>query len=329
MKKFLLSLVAFFVGMTFFNANANDTGTFYVTCKVKVADDSNGRGTVYIDNDGVQTDEETRTAPNQIPAVESKPISFDIVTVPAEGYVFSYFTDQNGQPHYYDSPNSNSVTLTGYSEDINNPTFYELSAHFVPEGELPEEEFIEVAVTGEDKFATFIAPIDVTLPDGVVAYKLTGIKGDAVELEALETQLVPAFTAVVLENVGLFDEYVTASYSKDNLPNPLPSLTTGLLTGTLEDLDVAMGNYVLYPDGEDSVFVKVVTEVAAIDAYTCYMTVEGEGANFYGISMKESGINTIAVPEAETVIYDINGVRLDRLQKGINIVNGVKVIVSE
>ena len=327
MKKTIFILFMVFVGLTAFRAEANDVGNFYVTCKVKVADDSNGRGKVYIDASEGQVDEATKSMPNQMPAVESRDIEFTIITTPSPGYVFANFTDQYGNPHYYQDQSSHTVVLTGTSEDINNPTFYELSAHFVPEGDLPAEEFVEVTIPANSKFGTFIAPVSAELPEGLVAYKVVGVEEGAVVLEDHDDTTVPAFTAVLLENTGVFDESVTTSYNKVQLPDPLPSLTTGLLTGTLEDLEVGIGNYILNAGGEESTFEKLTDEVGIIDAYTCYMSVE-EGENSYTVSAENTnGIESIINTEEYTEIYDLEGRRLNNLRKGINIVNGVKVIV--
>lgn len=327
MKKTIFIMFMAFLGLTAFQANANDVGSFYVTCKVKVADDSNGRGTVYIDASEGHVDETTKSMPNQMPAVESRDIDFTVVTVAEPGYVFANFTDQYGNPHYYTDQSSHTVVLTGTSEDINNPTFYELSAHFVPAGDLPDEEFIEVTVPSKTKFGTFIAPVSVELPEDLVAYRVEGVKEGEVTLQEISNYTLPPFTAVLLENTGVFDESVTASYNKVQLPDPLPSLTTGVLTGTLEDLEVGIGNYILNPNGETSTFDKLTDEVRFIDAYTCYMTVE-DGENSYKIEAQESGIRQIVDANESTEIYNLDGVKLPRLQKGINIVNGVKVIVK-
>lgn len=328
MKKSILLMFMAFLGMTAFQANANDTGSFYVTCKVKVADDSKGRGKVYIEASEGQVDEATKSMPNQLPPVESRDIEFTIITTPEPGYVFANFTDQYGNPHYYQDQSSHTVVLNGTSEDINNPTFYELSAHFVPQGDLPAEEFVEVTIPARTKFGTFIAPVSADLPEGLVAYKVVNVEENAVILEEIDDTTIPAFTAVLLENTGLFDESVTTSYNKVQLPDPLPSLTTGLLTGTFEDLEVALGNYLLEADGETSSFEKLTDEVRFIDAYTCYMTVEA-GADSYTIEKNGSvGVSTIINPDETVEIYNLNGIRTDRLQKGINIVNGLKVIVK-
>lgn len=332
MKKSFLFLFAAIVALTSFQAKAYDPSApdnFFVTCKVKVADDSNGRGKVYIDCAEGQVDEHTAYSPNQMPPVEYKDVPFKIITVPEEGYVFTYFTDQNGNPHYYADQNERTVNLAGYSGDISNPTFYELSAHFVEAGELPSEEFFEVNVGAIARFATFIAPISIDLPDNLVAYRVTGTEGDAVILEESYDygETIPAFTAVLIENTGVFDESLTGSYSRAQLPDPLPSLTTGLLTGTLEDLEVAPGNYILNADGEDSTFDKLTSESLFINAYTCYLSV-ADGADYYTFDKPESGVETLLSPAEKTEIYNLDGVRIDRLQKGINIVNGVKVIVK-
>lgn len=335
MKKLFFTLFIAALGMTAFQSKANDVGSFYVTCKVAVADDSNGRGTVYIDTENGQEMEQTKSTPNQMPAVETKPIDFRVVNVPAEGYVFANFTDRNGTPYYYSDQSTYTVTLNGYSEDINDPTVYELFAHFVPAGDLPQEEFVEVTISAATKFGTFVAPVSVELPEGLMAYKVTGTDGDALIVEEVDTT-VPAFTSVLLENTGVFDESVTTSYRKAQLPDPLPSLTTGLLTGTFEDLEVSLGSYLLN-ESQPAVFEKLTTEVRFIDAYTCYMSVEN-GKDSYEIDTTdpEPGpgpgtggvIDTLLNKEGQTEIFNISGRKLDRLEKGLNIVNGVKVIVK-
>lgn len=333
MKKLFFTLFFAAMFMTAFQSKANDVGTFYVTCKVQVADDSNGCGTVYINTgDEGQATEQTKSTPNQMPAVENKPIDFTVVTVPAEGYVFANFTDQFGNPHYYSDPSNYTVTLTGYSEDINDPTVYELSAHFVPAGDLPQEDFIEVTISAEHKFGTFVAPVSVELPYGLTAYKVIGVDEDnSLILEELDSS-VPAYTAVLIENTGVFDESITTSYRKVQLPDPLPSLTTGLLTGTFEDLEVDLGNYILNEDAP-AAFAKLTTEARFIDAYTCYMSVEN-GQDSYTINTEtagpgsDTGIQEIISGDTKTETFDLNGNRLNRLQTGVNIVNGVKVIVK-
>lgn len=53
-----------------------------------------------------------------------------------------------------------------------------------------------------------------------------------------------------------------------------------------------------------------------------------QGNYIYSLNGKTSGISSITADNVEKVIYNLNGQRLQKMQKGINIVNGKKVIVK-
>ena len=54
----------------------------------------------------------------------------------------------------------------------------------------------------------------------------------------------------------------------------------------------------------------------------------GTGNILYSINGQTSGIGAITADGGNKVIYNLNGQRLQKMQKGINIVNGKKVIVK-
>lgn len=110
--------------------------------------------------------------------------------------------------------------------------------------------------------------------------------------------------------------------------------TVGLLTGVLvEGGYVPSGSYILSKYKDRFAFYKVDGEdVKKAQQYRCYLTnsaptavsafyLNGEGETT-GINALLNGNN------GETEIYDLSGKRLNHLQKGINIVNGQKVLVK-
>lgn len=338
MKKLIFTAFLFIATALNFNAFANDGDipNYWVQCDVQVAPDSEGRGTVYIDAENSQLQSYLTFQSDQLPNQGWKDVTFRIITTPAPGYQFTYFTDQNGNIIYKSA--DNEVKLRGEQPYISaqNPKIYVLSAHFAPEGDFPDDEVISVTFSGDNVFGTFMAPIAFTLQDGLQAYKVTGVKDGAVTLEMMDPH-IPAFTAVLIENFDEFDETITGSYNPTQLPATLPSMTTGLLTGTIEDITIPEGKYYLDATGyNSSTFVKATpaTEMPYIDAYTCYLSVDN-GADSYSINVDNAeapevgAVDAILNPtDGKTVIYDLQGRQLPRLQKGINIVNGVKVIVK-
>ena len=110
--------------------------------------------------------------------------------------------------------------------------------------------------------------------------------------------------------------------------------TVGLLTGVLvEGGYVPSGSYILSKYKDRFAFYMVDGEnVKKAQQYRCYLTnpaptavsafyLNGEGETT-GINALLNGNN------GETEIYDLSGKRLNHLQKGINIVNGQKVLVK-
>lgn len=111
--------------------------------------------------------------------------------------------------------------------------------------------------------------------------------------------------------------------------------TVGWLTGVLEEgtVYVPSGSYILSKYNGRLAFYMVDGEnVKKAQQYRCYLTnpaptavsafyLNGEGETT-GINALLNGNN------GETEIYDLSGKRLNHLQKGINIVNGQKVLVK-
>lgn len=330
-KLFLLS--AMLLGIFVCNEAKANTDNFYAKVTVQVAEDSKGLGTVYIDNIDDQLVTEDVGSGCEMTSETGATVSFRMIITPAEGYAFLNFTDDNGD--VYDvvrDENGNIIDpiigVWASSKDQADPTVFNLYAHFVEESLLQRGELAEVTVPAEMKFGTFFCPVDVEIPEDFKAFTVPGVQDDAILLHEV-TGKIRAFTPVVLMNTSLFDATISQPFSKEDLPEELPSLTTGLLTGVLEDSTVPMGSYAIEPnDDGEAVFVRVGDEDTEIAAYNCFLTVPESDLDSYRISELMVGINKILSNNGETIIFDMQGRRLEKLQKGINIVNGVKVIVE-
>lgn len=99
-------------------------------------------------------------------------------------------------------------------------------------------------------------------------------------------------------------------------------------------LTVFRGYFMKDADGNDKFTsedqIKVGDQVIVYGKLTNYSgTYEFTQGNYiYSLNGKTSGISSITADNAEKVIYNLNGQRLQKMQKGINIVNGKKVIVK-
>ena len=153
---------------------------------------------------------------------------------------------------------------------------------------------------------------------GVKAYS-GKINGDKLQLNEIQG-IVPEKTPVILKgNPGTYSFIIP----KDVLG--LPHIDNDL-KGTLEPID-ATGKYVLaQPENEKIGFYLAKDgKIAATKAYLELPTTEVKAYYFIG-----DGATAIENIEAKNntndVIYNIAGQRINKLQKGINIVNGKKIL---
>ena len=109
----------------------------------------------------------------------------------------------------------------------------------------------------------------------------------------------------------------------------------GWLYGVLdESANVPSGSYILSKYNNVLGFYQVEgNNVKACPKYKCYLTVTSDEASptrafFFSGNGEVTGIESIFGNTEKPVIYNTAGQRLNSLQKGVNIVNGHKVLVK-
>jgi hypothetical protein len=124
-------------------------------------------------------------------------------------------------------------------------------------------------------------------------------------------------------------EQITVTYTGNPVPD---AVSDDYLVGSLSSFTVPVGNYVLQSDE----FRKVATENFAGTANRAYLNGDKVPAaaseSALRISFGDETTTAIDAVEALTSgkaeIYDLSGRKQSTLRKGINIVNGVKIIVK-
>ena len=177
---------------------------------------------------------------------------------------------------------------------------------------------VKIAVKA-NKYSTFIAPFDVTIPEGVTASKVADTEGEILVFEGLE-ETIPANTPVVLysEN-GCEETFIGTDLSTD------VTYTVGLLTGTYEkSITVPAGSYVLQTQDNGQKFYLVGANTTFKMPNRAYLTVPTESAgvkafSFGGETTGINGVETLTDGAVES-IFTISGARVNSLQKGLNIV---------
>ena len=159
-----------------------------------------------------------------------------------------------------------------------------------------------------------------TLYDATTGYELNGdVKAyvavlNKTWLDLTSVENVPAGTPVILK--GGFYNKIAADLPALNIANDLKG------TDTETEADGTM--YVLAMKNDQIGFYKATGSIDAGKAY--YQSTSGAKAFFFSDDDATGIVSPIVETEEGTSIYNIAGQRLQKMQKGINIINGKKVL---
>lgn len=178
--------------------------------------------------------------------------------------------------------------------------------------------------------ATYSSPFPVKLPDGVDAYIAKQEGENNVVLQKI-TGALPANTGVILSSETATDYIPTARTTEDlatvNAADNMLKPTTG--SAVAADVNA----YILSKNGNTAVFKKLKSDARTIAQYKAYLELNGSQSaqlmNFAFAGSDLTGIQNVTETSAKSkTAYDLAGRKVGKLQKGIYIVNGKKVIVK-
>lgn len=181
---------------------------------------------------------------------------------------------------------------------------------------------VSLNIAAANQYGTLILPFNANVPDGVTAYSVSTTSGATLELNEEDAfvsntpYIVFAESGASSDLAGLGAAYTDAVY------------TEGLLTGVYAATPAPKGSYVLQNNDDKVGFYLVNTVQPTVGANRCYLTVPaGVKANAFFFN-EATGIQNVLENLQAGEIYDISGRKLGKLQKGVNIVNGKKVLVK-
>ena len=197
---------------------------------------------------------------------------------------------------------------------------------------------LDVEYDLKGQYGTIILPVNYKIPQNVKFYTCSTADANGVlNLKEIDSgsKNQPYIVEYIGEDVPTPQNpkrYQIIGYQKGAATT---NQKVGLLTGVLQEgtVYVPSGSYILSKYNGRFAFYKVAGDnVKVAQQYRCYLTnpaptavsafyLNGEGETT-GINALLNGNN------GETEIYDLSGKRLNHLQKGINIVNGQKVLVK-
>ena len=176
---------------------------------------------------------------------------------------------------------------------------------------------VNITIDAAVKYATRIFPFKPALPSGVKAYSCEA---------ATDATLTLVEVAAPAANVPYILEAESGCASTDLTgwgTAGAETYTTGWLTGVYTATDAPVASYVLQNnDSKVAFYVVAEGEQPTVGANRCYLTVPATArpAFFFGDD-NTTGIEAInALTNGTAEIYNVNGVKVPALQKGMNIV---------
>ena len=181
--------------------------------------------------------------------------------------------------------------------------------------ELATEHSVTLSVSSAG-WATLILPFNAEIPEGVTVYGSDMIDGDLLKLS--EAESIVANTPYLVN--GTEGTYYFSGYG---LADKNSYKDANGFVGTYVDYATKVGDYVLQKQGNAVAF-YIVGESAqpTVKPYRCYLTAPAsEIKAFFIFDDGATGINGVDAADAEIeAIYTVNGVKVNSLQKGLNIV---------
>ena len=183
---------------------------------------------------------------------------------------------------------------------------------------LPEKNVVFVSSTG---YATYVAEKDVDFSE-------TGVEAFAVTKSAVAGQvhLTPITEACAGEAVLVkADEGTYVMSAAATTPAPAEG---NLLKPAVADI-VADGSQYILADGEKGVAFYYAIPGTTIAAGKGYLNIDGAGVKAFLFDIDDAtGINSLTptLSEGEEAIYNLAGQRLQKMQRGINIINNKKIL---
>ena len=183
-------------------------------------------------------------------------------------------------------------------------------------------------INDEAKAGTLCLPFAATIPEGVEAYTLTYTSGATVTATKIDDGTIPANTPVLLNGEG----DVTFTGAGAGAVNAAATNAGGALTGVFEKTPVPVNSFVLQNGSEGVGFYKVASTAIYANPFRAYLTAQAEARCLNIVFADEeeevTGIQTVKTASADKKIFNLNGQRMNKLNKGLNIIGGKKLMVK-
>lgn len=189
--------------------------------------------------------------------------------------------------------------------------------------DTPETESVTVGSAG---YTTYVTKKNVAIPEGVEVYIVTAINESSIHMEPV-TGAIPANTPIVVKaSADTYELTATDGETADVSDNLLLG-SDGTIKGdgsTIYALGVGKEG-----DAQGKVGFYRVKSGATVPAGKAYLNTSVVAKDFLNFDFGETdGIGQIEIGQTSNVgIYNLNGQKVNKAQKGIYIVNGKKIVI--
>ena len=182
-----------------------------------------------------------------------------------------------------------------------------------------------VQITMNKEYGTMILPCPCTRIDGLDIYSCSGAEGNVLTLTPVAGAYIQNTPYIIHATEG--SKYTIIGWNK----KVEDTYTSGWLTGALNTTtEIPSGSYMLATNTRTNVqaFYQVSGSGVLCAQNKCFLTVESPvKAFFFDGDDEATAIEELFGGEAQDgTIYNLAGQRISKMQKGINIVNGKKIL---
>ena len=188
-------------------------------------------------------------------------------------------------------------------------------------------------VSGElagGNFATLMIPFAASLPSGGSAYTLDqGVNLIDGNIYGTAVTAIAANSPVIVTASG---NYTGSSVTVPAVASGA-TFTNGELIGTYTAMDAPANSYVLQNHSNRIAFYLVGTTQPTVNPFRAYIKPQASNVKAISVMFDEDGISAAQMKNEELImnnaeIFNVAGQRLSKPQRGVNIINGKKVIVK-
>ncbi|MBR5394674.1 MAG: leucine-rich repeat protein [Bacteroidaceae bacterium] len=178
--------------------------------------------------------------------------------------------------------------------------------------------------TNVNAYKTLVLPFEANVPEGFAAAKAASVTGNLVNLE--EAATISAGEPVLVQGTG---EFQLTTSNAAIAASDEAVLENGLFVGTYKNIPAPVGSYVLQNQNGVTGFYQVAEVQPTVGAFRAWLNAPASSVKAFFFGDGATSINEelrMKNEELEGAMYNLAGQRINKMQKGINIVNGNKIL---